>query len=431
MNGIFIIKQIREYRRIRHENNNRNEIIFYCDNEAVIKTINTYRQQKLTPRMIYMANMDVFMEIFHMLEDTTLNIRFQHIKGHQDQGPLPLTYPAYLNQQADKWATKGLSTRQIPQKEIDLYRAVVKINGLPLYSGHKKIIKNTYHAEKYMKYIGESNKWEDQTVGTIWLPVSAKSLNLLTESQRTTMTKMIQKRIPCNKREKLYYPYLSDTCKLCADTIECTHHILRCPNCNEREELRLQFIKNMKYAMRQQKTSVTTIMIFTHYIVAWLENLRPKDINILVPEATVDQRRAVEDQTKLGWDQVFYGRLSKEWGKVYQRDIEKIEHGLPNPNPEKWGITLISIAQRYALDAWYIRNKKEYDETEEKSTTTSKCKLIRKILWYSKKVEQDINHPYKNIDEQIMKDLPMANLEIMAQQIGTIYKYQKKKNEGK
>jgi hypothetical protein len=87
------------------------------------------------------------------------------------------------------------------------------------------------------------------------------------------------------------------------------------------------------------------------------------------------------------------------------------------------------MAHKFALDAWSVRNNKEYDDTEVDSKTTKKSKLVRKILWYSDRIGNETNNPYKNTTEESLSNLPMPNLEIMEQQIETIYKYHKKKNE--
>jgi hypothetical protein len=56
------------------------------------------------------------------------------------------------------------------------------------------------------------------------------------------------------------------------------------------------------------------------------------------PEASYMLRKAVQEHEQIGWDQVFYGRISQEWGRLYKHDITSIDHGLTNPSTEKWGI---------------------------------------------------------------------------------------------
>jgi hypothetical protein len=52
-------------------------------------------------------------------------------------------------------------------------------------------------------------------------------------------------------------------------------------------------------------------------------------------------------------------------------------------------------------------------------------------LWYSNQIGNETTNPYNNCTDESLSKIPMPNLEIMEQQIVTIYKYHKKKRKMK
>jgi hypothetical protein len=215
------------------------------------------------------------------------------------------------------------------------------------------------------------------------------ALNKLSEGKRRILQKYIHKRIACNKRENLYYPYLSSHCKLCEGIEECQNHILQCNRCDKRKELREKLLKTLTYTLKELRTNKTTTIVLTHYIKSWLEGAETPNLQDVEPEASITLQQAIEDQNKLGWNQIFCGRISNEWGTLHNHDIQSTDHGLFKPTAERWGTKVIGLMFEYVLDCWTIRNEKEYDKADEESETTTKKKLIRKLIWNKTKTRHE------------------------------------------
>jgi hypothetical protein len=247
-----------------------------------------------------------------------------------------------------------------------------------VYSEHNKLLKETYHSIKYKQHLASSNGWDTETIESMWWEPLDKALNKLPAGNKTTLHKFIHKRLPCNKRENLYYPYLSENCKVCSDTTECQYHVIQCNNCGKRIEARNTYIKRLKHMLEQERTNNTTIMVIIHYVEAWLTKQPSTRINILAPEASAELKKAVISQSKLGWEQFFCGRLAKKWSKVYQHDLDTIDTGLFRPTTIKWGTKIVEMNYDLVLQCWGIRNDLEYNDDDEESETTKKKKLVRK-----------------------------------------------------
>ena len=72
------------------------------------------------------------------------------------------------------------------------------------------------------------------------------------------------------------------------------------------------------------------------------------------------------------------------------------------------------------LDSWFARNESEHN-LNDNSTEIAKTKLIEQITWLKEKINTSTEHPYKNISDEELKQLPTNNLNMMVEQITNIY----------
>jgi uncharacterized protein YpiB (UPF0302 family) len=108
--------------------------LLLCDNESVVKTLNTYKYNKPTMKDFYSADHDIInniRQIWKKLKRNNIQIAIQHIKGHQDRDGTILSDNAKLNVLADLLATKSLTMRQNVDPTI-------------LLSDYKKILRQNY-----------------------------------------------------------------------------------------------------------------------------------------------------------------------------------------------------------------------------------------------------------------------------------------------
>jgi RNase H len=161
--ALYTYLRIQQFRATHQIEIPNNILTIICDNEAVVNMINILKRNEINQKMIYKLDMDIFMEIKYCLGRIKKNIKFQHVKGHQDKSVLPLMYEAYLNCNADELATKSIVSRNIQQQETSQYKAIY-INNLPVFANHSKNIKETFHSIKYRQYLHQSFGWEHTTI---------------------------------------------------------------------------------------------------------------------------------------------------------------------------------------------------------------------------------------------------------------------------
>lgn len=178
------------------------------------------------------------------------------------------------------------------------------------------------------------------------------------------------------------------------------------------------------------RTNITTTMAIVTYTTAWLKSEYLPRIEMVIPEANENLKDAIKSQNSIGWDQFFCGRISKKWERVYQEDLDKIDTGLYKQTTDKWGRNIVELTYELVLNCWSIRNELEYEENNTESETTKKKKIIRKIIWNIGKIGDAIDHPYRTTSRDELEDMPMANIEMIDEQLVTIFNMIKRNNEG-
>ena len=56
--------------------------------------------------------------------------------------------------------------------------------------------------------------------------------------------------------------------------------------------------------------------------------------------------------------------------------------------------------------------------------------MIKKILWYVEKIGENLDHPYKQVTDEELNKMPVANIEMIDEQVENIFNMIKNKNDG-
>jgi hypothetical protein len=392
-----------------------------CDNESVVNTINRIRGQKLTLKQHYSANMDVLravcMSLYHLKKKWRCNILICHVKGHQDDINKFLSFEENLNVQADKLATLGLKEKSKKPIQLPGDRIQLLINDKPVTSHHSKTITNNFHSIQMHKFFKDKYKWSDNTMEGIWWEVHGKTILTFTDRQQTTIQKFLHDRLPTNYRENKYYEYRSAMCYGCKNYIECNNHILQCPKCKTKIKLRKSYIQNLTNLMIKMGTNSTTIRVLISHTRAWLEDLEMPNMSEIAPEASLELIKAVEEQTKIGWDQWFRGRISIRWGELYNNDIQKPNILIKRPSALRWGREIIKQTFQLVLESWYKRNETEHGK-EGDPILGKKDKLCEQIRWRISKVDWTSDKDvWTTMSHAEFRSLPTENLEMINSQL--------------
>jgi predicted RNA-binding Zn-ribbon protein involved in translation (DUF1610 family) len=163
----------------------------------------------------------------------------------------------------------------------------------------------------------------------------------------------LQNRLPCNRRQNMYYGYVSYACALCGE-LEHQKHIYRCESCTVRANIRVKYLKDLRYYLENSRLKPTTARVIVQCVQAHLEGYDSPDIEDMAPDASSLLIQAIEEQEEIGWDQWFKGRLSKKWGEIYDIDLCTINHNLRHQTSQRWATNLIKDIFKFVLEFWSV-----------------------------------------------------------------------------
>jgi ribonuclease HI len=423
LSAITMHKQIHKHMdTISDRNVHIRNVSIYCDCEALVNSINKWKNREWTTKFQYMADADTIKQImqeYRHLQSMDVQVKFIHVRGHQDRIKRDLTYPEQMNVYADNLATAALRIRNNPDINLPSLQVKITMDGKQITANYTSVLREAYSTISLREHLKTANNWNDQTVEKIWWQPLGTAMNARPAGEHRTLVKFLHNRLPCNRKQKRYYGYVSANCNLCIDIEEDQNHILQCPNCEQRQTKRSSYLSELERYFEQTHTNIETSVVIMNHLKSWLYKLPMPDLQILIPEASNALKKAVQEQSNLGWDHWFKGRLTSSWGILYNNDLNNTNHGMRNETAEKWSRQIIEKTLDFVLSSWTIRNEQEHS-TEGDQVQNQKDRLIAKIMWTKTKI---INFPtsyLNNITEERIQDLPLGNLKMMDSQIQTL-----------
>jgi hypothetical protein len=152
------------------------------------------------------------------------------------------------------------------------------------------------------------------------------------------------------------------------------------------------------------------------------------NIKDIAPNASKFFETTVQEQQKIGWEQVLKGRLSRKWGELYNYDIEQDKLKMTLKDAEQWGKKVIIVIWKFVTDMWRIRNDKEHN-LDGNNKEIEKKKEGEQIKWIIKALKEfDEEHPYMNITDDTLQKQPLQNIKNMNEQLQTLYESVKAKH---
>jgi hypothetical protein len=292
------------------------------------------------------------------LKKNGVQIKVQHILGHQDKLKRILSHPEVLNVSADKLASTAVNLKKASGSLPAYAEATLYINELVTTADYKKHLRQNYLSMDMREYLIKSNSWKINTVDQIWWEVHESALYALTPKKRRFIQKMIHNKLPCNYRENKMYNYKSSLCTTCMSTIETQDHIFQCKGCPAREKLRKAYKLKLGIILANHHSNQACTLIIKHNVNNYLENKKSLGINTLVPDATTTLIKANNEQIQIGWEQWIKGRISINWGTLQNYDIQTTDTGIRYDTSKKWAKELILLSWEFSHDCWLIRNEK-------------------------------------------------------------------------
>jgi len=327
----------------------------YCDNAGVITKIES-AQDEPTPRPndTTANDSDLYVALADIIQKCNpLQLQFTHVAGHQDtKTKRPLTLPELYNVECDKRAKEFVTAS--PTLSTSIGNPEIDAAGPHLYIERKLICRQYLQALReaaalpaYYDYLQKKLHWTRQTVTTIHWHAFQQAIHGIHPNDQRRIVLLINDKLPLRASKAHPHPG-SKLCPSCQREEETPGHFLMCQH-RERNAAFTQLKNNLTKLVTQYQLHPSVFTSLWLGLVATRMHTPYPDIagdlpNVLKP--------AVQEQTRIGWEQVYKGRITYQWAKA----INHLHPGLSLSGCTVI-VLIIKTVWQYLLDLWKLRNQ--------------------------------------------------------------------------
>ena len=196
------------------------------------------------------------------------------------------------------------------------------------------------------------------------------------------------------KRKTTQQEDTTDLCPLCKEHQETQNHIFQCPQKQARIN-RTKGLRQIKTYCQTRDTFPPVTDIITKNLQKWMntETIPPQtDITITSRYRTTQQETtelltAINNQTKIGWEQILHGRISLSWEKIATKHWTKKDG--------TWTPGFIRQTVKLSTNIWLHRVENEFGFTEQSREQYMQTQLrprIEQAYTNTETVSQYHNH---------------------------------------
>ena len=285
-------------------------ILITADNENAIKSP---KKSYLSTKYTFSPDIDIILHIQYLLKNTPFNIRFQHVRGHQDKHKpySSLSTLAKLNVKMDTLAKKYFtSPTNAPQYSLDsafLYGSSVSFSDPYSRISSKyrhNLIRHTTGslAEQHMS---KTLQIRESQLNLIDWDCFSKSYCSMSNSMRSFITKSIYKHLPTIQRQYKWKQTTSPTCPLCKKEPDDEDHILRCTN-----TVMTTYRRTKLQALRDDLSALGTDPLLQRHILRiilqWTNGFQ---VSLCDTSTPCETHSAINDQITIGVGNLLRGIL--------------------------------------------------------------------------------------------------------------------------
>ena len=375
--------------------------ILATDNTGVIDRVRSQSQLKYPiPNAVFKPDWDVIQAIVQTQQSFSISTTYQHVKGHQDDDtPLDeLSLLAQLNVEADKYA--GDFRRQFgsyrPLIPLSPTRPVaLDLMGKTIHRGFKQAIRETIHGNHLLEAMQIRYNWQDGVLDTIDWEAHRQATQAQT-GRKTHYIKLCHELLPTGSLVCKYGQGLPNYCSLCRTPNEDFHHVLQCHH-PTRVKWRNGLLTSLTKVCHNIRTDPILLQILVDGLKSWL-HATP----FTTSEIPSEYLPLLQEQTAVGWDHVFQGRITKKWAEAQQSYYD----GFPKVKGRDgaaWSRKILCEVFTHWNKLWDVRNEDLHGKDTTSQARASKEQAFRELdLLYALKnkvLQRDTQIFYESLDQ--------------------------------
>jgi len=326
----------------------------YCDNSGVITNLtNLQREMHIRPNDTTNNDMDLYLEIIanaRACPHTTFP--FIHVKGHQDtKRNHQLTTPEQHNVDCDRRAKLHVQQQQpsstlYKTPDFAVARPHLRIKGKIICRDFFPTLRQNAATPEYWEYLKKRFQWTHADAATIHWKSLQTALESFQRNDQRCLILFIHGKLPL--RTSKFHPHAgSQLCPSCQREPEDRRHFLACTHPAKRR---------LFDTLKTQLAALSTkYQLHPSILTAFWLGLRAARHDTRYPDSAndlpIELQQATRYQTRLGWDQLYYGRMTQHW-------ISAIDQLNPHLTVHTHQILaqLIKTVWNYVLEVWQLRN---------------------------------------------------------------------------
>ncbi len=207
-------------------------------------------------------------------------------------------------------------------------------------------LRDTLSAPAYCSYLKTKLNWNNNDIKEVNWPVLQTALDTFPPNDQRRLLLFVNDKLPL-RASKAHPHFGSPLCPSCQRDEEDLWHFLECTHSDQRK-LFQELHNNLNTIT--QKLSLHPCLLTS----IWL-GLTAIRHDTSYPEIDNDLllqlRSPVQQQIRLGWDQMYQGRTSRQWATA----IDQLHPTLPI-NGNQVMVKIITTIWTYILDLWKLRN---------------------------------------------------------------------------
>lgn len=318
------------------------------------------------------ADMALMRELVDTLPQP-IKINFRKVKSHQTGDPNDLPFEANMNNEVDTIADDLMSKMNGPQNKYCLttYDGVTILddNDIPIYD-IEAYIREKVRGDETLEYIGRKHNWTRQTLITIdWEGIQAY-LKSITIHKKFHITQMMYNWQHIGRQKKKFAVAKTDQNENQDDESkrlaqEALQHLGSCPfQCGQQENhLHYMYctapkaVEQRRTSSNKFKTTLQRLDIYEPIIylllwgIQWKPGKDPPTHHHVGDLLGTLVQQAIEEQTKIGWQHVQRGFLTKKWAEIQEQYALSIKR-----TQLDWNKTLVKQTIEHTWNMWTCRN---------------------------------------------------------------------------
>jgi len=326
----------------------------FCDNAGVITNLTSLQTNDHTrPNDTTTDDRDLYLAIIAQTKKCALlSFRYQHVKGHQDKDPeRQLTTAEQHNVDCDRLAKQFTINCQqqstdLPTPQFKAAQPHLLIDGKVICRRVIPTLRMKAAAPAYWEYLRKKRNWTQADIQTIHWPVFRSALASFPSNDQRRIVLLIHNKLPL--RSSKFHPHMgSKLCPSCQREHEDAGHFLAC----QHPERRQQFEKLKKQLLALSLKFGLHPSILTSFWLGLVTVRNTTPYPDVIDDLPNELQPTLCYQERIGWDQLFYGRLAKQWAQA----IDQLHPHLALSGVQVM-IKLVQAVWTYVLATWTIRN---------------------------------------------------------------------------